>query len=431
MYADYTLHDNMSRTMRLMFGAATMSANITSHVMRHAGLSHAQKEFSAAARFLERSARHYEKPAFNLPMTRIGDRFVSVTEEAVVQKPYGDLLHFKRDTDRSDPTLLVVAPMSGHYATLLRGTVEALLPHHDVYITDWANARDVPVSKGDFGLDDYVEYVRGFLTHLGPNTHVVAVCQPTVPVLAATALMASANDPHQPASLTLMGGPIDTRAAPTEVTRFADKHSLDWFRNAALSDVPFGYAGFGQTVYPGYKQLTGFMMMNPDRHVRSHEKMFEHLRQGDDESAAKIMEFYDEYLAVKDLSGRFYMDTIDHVFKRQTLARGEMIIQNQRVDLSAIRHTAIFTVEGERDDISAPGQTASAHKLCNNISRSQRFGHIQPKVGHYGIFEGRAWREEISPLVSAFIRKTGVDNGLKYSEIPGDTRPMPSNFEIG
>lgn len=431
MFADYAIQDNMSRTIRFAFGAATMGAQIGSNMMRQFGMAHAQREFSATAKLLERSARSYDKPSFNLPIANIDGRLVQVHEDVALAKPYGDLLHFRRDTDRTDPKTLVVAPMSGHYATLLRGTVEALLPHHDVYITDWGNARDVPRSKGDFGLDDYVDYVRGFLTHIGPGTHVVAVCQPTVPVLAATALMAAAHDPHQPASLTLMGGPIDTRAAPTEVTRFADKHSLDWFRSAALSDVPLGYAGAGQIVYPGYKQLTGFMMMNPDRHVRSHEKMFEHLRQGDDESAAKIMEFYDEYLAVQDLSGRFYMETIDNVFKRQTLARGEMIVHNQRVDLSAIRHTAIFTVEGERDDISAPGQTVSAHKLCNNISPSQRFAHIQPKVGHYGIFEGRAWREEISPLVSAFIRKTGVDNGLKYSEISRDTRPMPSIFGIG
>lgn len=428
MFADYAIQDATSQSMRFMFGAAAIGTQFTGNLMRSAGFGLAHREFEAASRFLERSARTYEKPAFNLPVTRIGDSIAPVTETIVMKKPYGDLLHFERAVDRDDPKTLIVAPMSGHYATLLRGTVEALLPHHDVYITDWGNARDVPLSEGDFGLDDYVDYVRSFLTRLGPDTHVVAVCQPTVPVLAASALMAAANDPNTPISLTVMGGPIDTRAAPTEVTRFADRHSLDWFKRAALSDVPLGYAGAGQVVYPGFKQLTGFMMMNPDRHVRSHKDMFNHLRQGDDESAAKIMEFYDEYLAVQDMSGRFYIDTVDHVFKRQSLARGEMIIQNQRVDLSALRHTALLTVEGERDDISAPGQTIAAHFLCNNISPEQHFQHLQPKVGHYGIFEGRAWREEISPRVAAFIRKTGVDNGLKYSEIPPNTRLMPPNL---
>lgn len=428
MYSDYALHEHMQSGLRTLFGGAAANARMASSVMKFWGVSDAHREFEAAATMLSRSFRHYPKPNFNLPTTNIDGTAVQVREQTVLTKPYGDLVHFQRDTDRSDPKLLIVAPMSGHHATLLRGTVEAMLPHHEVYITDWANARDVPRSQGDFGLDDYVDYVRSYLTALGPNTHVLAVCQPTVPVLAASALMAAADDPNQPLSLTVMGGPIDTRAAPTKVTEVAHKHSLSWFKQMALSEVPGCYAGAGQIVYPSYKQIANFVMMNPDRHVRSHWDLYDHLRRGNAESASKLIGFYDEYLVGPDMSGRYFIDTVDQVFKRQTLAKGEMSIHNQRVDLSAMRHMALLTVEGERDDISAPGQTVAAHNLCNNIAQERHFAHLQPKVGHYGIFEGRAWREEISPRVAAFIRKTGVDNGLKYSEIPVNTRLIPPNL---
>lgn len=427
-FADYAVHDEVQRTLRGIFWAASANTRLAGNVLKMFGLTGAQREFEAVSDIFDRSSHTYEKPSFNLPTTRIGNRDVPVSEHVVLHQPYGDLVHFERDTSRNDPKTLLVTPMSGHYATLLRSTVEGLLPHHDLYITDWANARDVPKAEGDFGLDTYVEYIRGHLQHLGPNTHVVAVCQPTVPVLAATSLMAAAKDPNQPISLTLMGGPLDTRAAPTEVTRFAEGHSLQWFKDNALSKVPCGYAGAGQSVYPGFKQLTGFMMMNPDKHVQSHLDMFNHLRRGDRQSAQKIAEFYDEYLAVQDLAGRFYIETIDQVFKRHLLPKGEMIIGNHKVDPSAIRGTALLTIEGELDDISAPGQTIAAHRMCNNISPKQHFNHLQRGVGHYGIFAGRAWKEEIRRFLTALAHHAGVDNGLKYSPIQGDTRSMPSIF---
>lgn len=428
MMLDYALQDQMQRGLRIFFGMASGNMSAAARVMSSLGLEQAGNEFAAASTLFNRTCRSYDKPAFNLPDTQIGNKVVPVTERVVSHRPYGDLVHFERQTDRKDPTTLLVTPMSGHYATLLRGTVEALLPHHNLYVTDWANARDVGRAHGDFGLDSYTDYIRSHLQQLGPHTHVIAVCQPTVPVLAAVALMAKAGDPNQPLSMTLMGGPIDTRAAPTEVTKFAEKHSMDWFKSAALSEVPAGYKGVGQTVYPGFKQLTGFMMMNPERHVRSHWDMFNHLRQGDRESAERIKAFYDEYLAVQDLSGRFYIETVDQVFKRHSLPKGEMVIENHRVNLAAIQNTALFTVEGERDDISAPGQTIAAHRLCHNIPPDRRFEHLQSKVGHYGIFEGHYWREEICPRVAAFIRNTGMDNGLKYSKNPVNTRLIPPNY---
>lgn len=424
-FMDYALHRQMEIVNGIGSNSAAAMCSIASAGLRLWGQGQLSQEFSAAATMLRRAGMTFDKPAFNLPTTRIGDESVSVREEVSLSKPYGNLLHFKRDTNRNDPKVLLVAPMSGHYATLLRGTVEALLPHHDVYITDWTNARDVDPRHGDFGLDTYAQYVEEFLDHLGADTHVIAVCQPTVPVLAAISQMAERKSPNQPLSMTLMGGPIDTRAAPTEVTKLGEAKSLSWFREHALSVVPAGFAAAGEPVYPGFKQLTGFLMMNPDRHQKSHREMFDHLRAGDKESAEKIATFYDEYLAVMDIPARFYMETIDQVFQRQLLAKGEMVLNGQAVNPGHIQRTALMTVEGGRDDIAAPGQTAAAHALCSGLTAGKHFHHLEEQSGHYGIFEGRRWRENIMPRLTSFIRQTGVDNRLKYDEIPANTRSIP------
>ncbi len=424
-YMDYTFHEQMTAMGAMGHNTAASIMSIASINASLWGNGHLSREFTAAATMLRRAGMTFEKPAFNLPTTQIGHDKVAVTEEIATSKPYCNLLHFKRDTNRNDPKVLMVAPMSGHYATLLRGTVEALLPHHDIYITDWTNARDVHPRHGDFGLDTYAQYIEEFLDHLGPNTHVIAVCQPTVPVLAAISQMAARGSRNQPLSMTLMGGPIDTRAAPTEVTKLGMSKSLSWFERNALSTVPYGHAAAGQLVYPGHKQLTGFLMMNPERHQKSHREMFDHLRMGDKESAKKIELFYNEYLAVMDIPARFYMETIDQVFQRQLLAKGEMVLNGDVVDPSYIRRTALMTVEGGRDDIAAPGQTSAAHALCANLPRRLQFHHLESESGHYGIFEGRRWRENIAPRLTSFIRQRGVDNHLKYDDIPSNTGSIP------
>jgi poly(3-hydroxybutyrate) depolymerase len=359
---------------------------------------------AAGAELLERTTRRFGKPAFGLKTTVVDGREVAVTEEAVAYRPFCTLVRFRRDTDRVHPRLLVVAPLSGHHATLLRGTVEALLPDHDVYITDWVNARNVPLSQGPFGLDEYVDYVLGFLRLLGPGTHVMAVCQPAVPVLAATSLLAQADDPCRPATMVLMGGPIDTTAAPTKPTQLAESRPLAWFERSVIATVPAWYPGAFRRVYPGFIQLTGFMSMNLDRHVGAHMNLFRHLVRGDGESAEAHRTFYDEYLSVMDLPAEFYLDTVERVFQRHDFPNGNFHWRGLKVDPAAIRHTALMTVEGELDDISAVGQTSAAHAMCANIPDHMRAQHLQKGVGHYGIFNGRRWREEIMPRVRDFIR---------------------------
>lgn len=363
---------------------------------------------AAGCELFERVTRRYEKPAWGLDRTRIGGVDVAVTEEIVEARPHCNLLHFRRDPavseKRDDPKVLIVAPMSGHHATLLRGTVDALLPDHDVHVTDWIDAGRVPVSKGRFDLDDYVDHVIAFLHRIGPGAHVVAVCQPSVPVLGAVSLMAAAGDPCRPASVTLMGGPVDTRIAPTKVNDFAKRHSLGWFERSVITRVPFGYEGFNRRVYPGFLQLTGFMSMNFDRHFGAHLKLFEHLIRGDGDSAEAHRRFYDEYMSVMDMTAEFYLQTVDVVFQRHALPRGEWVSRGRRIEPAAIADTALLTVEGELDDISAVGQTRAAHDLCSGIPHDRRRHILQPDVGHYGIFNGRRWRELIAPQVRAFIR---------------------------
>jgi poly(3-hydroxybutyrate) depolymerase len=362
------------------------------------------KSVAAGAEIMARLAQNYGKPHFGLATTRIGDETVEVNEELLLRKPFCDLVHFRRDTRRRDPKVLVVAPMSGHYATLLRGTVEALLPEHDVHITDWKDAREVPLTDGNFSLDDYIDYVIAFCRYLGPDVHVIAVCQPSVPVMAAASLMAEAKDPRQPRSLTLMGGPIDTRESPTVPNDLAVRNSMVWFRQNVISTVPFGYPGAMRRVYPGFVQLTSFISMNLDRHVNAHMRQFEQLVKGDDDSADAHRAFYDEYLAVMDLSAEFYLQTIEVVFKEHLLPRGEWVSRGRKIDPAAIE-TALMTVEGELDDISGIGQTKAAHALTPNIPGARHVHWEQPRVGHYGIFNGRKWREQIMPRVRGFIRE--------------------------
>ncbi len=361
------------------------------------------KSVAASAEIVARLTQNYGKPAFGLKTTQIGNETVAVNEEILLRKPFCQLLHFHRDTTRRDPKVLVVAPMSGHFATLLRGTVEALLPDHDVHITDWADAREVTLGEGNFDLDDYVDYVIEFCRYLGPDVHVIAVCQPSVPVLAAAALMAEAKDPRQPRSITLMGGPIDTRLSPTRPNDLAVRNSMMWFRQNVISTVPLNYPGALRRVYPGFLQLTSFISMNLDRHINAHMRQFEYLVKGDDDNADGHRAFYDEYLAVMDLTAEFYLQTVEVVFKEHLLPRGEWISRGRKVDPAAIE-TALMTVEGELDDISGIGQTKAAHALTPNIPGARHVHWEQPRVGHYGIFNGRKWREQILPRVRDFIR---------------------------
>ena len=366
------------------------------------------KSMVAACELFERVTRRYGKPHFDIPEIMIDGQPVRIEEEVVLDRTFCRLLHFHRDGEvaqqRKDPKVLIVAPLSGHYATLLRGTVKAMLPEHDVYITDWVDARAVPANAGYFDLDDFIDYVMRFVRFLGPDTHVMAVCQPAVPVLAATALMAAAGEPAQPASLTLMGGPIDTRRNPTAVNRHAEAHDLDWFEKTVVTRVPYPHTGFGRRVYPGYIQLSGFTAMNLERHVTAHADFFAHLIQGDCDSAEQHRKFYDEFLAVMDLPAEFYLQTLDTVFHRHALPEGEMRHRGEPVDCSAIRNTALMTVEGELDDICGLGQTEAAQDLCMNVPLHRKTHYVQPGVGHYGVFNGTRWRTEIQPRIREMIR---------------------------
>jgi poly(3-hydroxybutyrate) depolymerase len=393
------------------------------HPLLPGGRSEFGRMLGATAEMIERSTRRFGKPEFGLHETRIAGETVAVTEEILLSKPFCHLLHFKREVTRDDPRVLLVAPMSGHHATLLRGTVQALLPHHDCYITDWVDAKYVSMSQGPFGFDDYVAYVIEFLRYLGPNTHVIAVCQPAVPVMAAVSLLGAVNDPVQPPTMTLMGGPIDTRAASTAVTQLAESHPLSWFEHSVIHRVPFTYPGAHRRVYPGFIQLTGFMQMNLDRHVDAHVNLFKHLIRGDGESADATKRFYDEYMAVIDLAAEFYLETVERVFQKHELPRGLMRVNGDLVEPAAIRKSALLTVEGELDDISAPGQTLAAHALCTGLGADKKFNHLQKGVGHYGIFNGRRWREEIMPVVRDWIRQ----NDKGRAEVPKVdlVRPKP------
>ncbi len=372
---------------------------------------------SAACEVFERTTRRYPKPEFGIDETVVDGRTVGVTEEVLWERPYGRLVHFKRGVSaakaKRDPNILLVAPMSGHYATLLRGTVESFLPDHEVFITDWTDARDVSLSQGNFTLDCYIDYIKELCAFFEGDVHLAAVCQPAVPVLAAVARLEAEQSDTRPDSVILMGGPIDTRISPTVVNLLAEKRGTEWFRRNVVTTVPWPYPGCGRRVYPGFLQLTGFMTMNLDRHIKAHKDLFLNLVKGDGDSADKHREFYDEYLAVMDLDAEFYLQTVDTVFVNHALPKGEMTHRGEPVDLRAIHRVPIMTIEGEKDDITGRGQCAAALDLCTNLASSKKEHYEQPQVGHYGIFNGSRFRNAILPRIGAFVRKHERRRGIR------------------
>ena len=362
-----------------------------------------KQRLAAGLEMIGRFKLTHARPNFDIKSVRVGNRDVPVSVETALDLPFGKLLRFAKDMDTRQPRVMVIAPLSGHFSTLLRGTVETLLADHEVYITDWANARDVPLAAGRFGVDDYVDYIIRFLQAIGPGAHILAVCQPCVQALAAVAVMSEDRHPATPRSMTLMAGPIDPRESPTKVNEFAVSKSLAWFQSAVISRVPWRHAGGGRRVYPGFLQLAAFMAMNMDRHTKAHRKLHDHLVAGEIAEAEKIKTFYDEYLAVLDLTEEFYLETVERVFINAMLADGRLEHRGRKVDCSLIHRTALLTVEGERDDICGVGQTAAAHLLCTGLRPHLKRHHLQPGAGHYGIFSGSKWERQVYPQVRNLV----------------------------
>jgi polyhydroxyalkanoate depolymerase len=358
---------------------------------------------AAALELISRSSLTYARPAYGIDRVRVGNRELEVVEEVPYATPFGSLLHFKKPDAPEQPRMLLVAPMSGHFATLLRGTVKTLLQDHDVYITDWHNPRDIPLDKGRFGLDDYTAHLIDFLGQLGPRPHMVAICQPSVSALAAAAIMCEDNHPSRPATLTLMAGPIDTRIQPTKVNEFAKSKPINWFEDNLINYVPFQCKGAFRKVYPGFVQLTAFVSMNLERHIKQHMDLHNHLAKGETEKAATIKTFYDEYFAVMDLPAEFYIETVRDVFQEHLLPQGKLTFRGRTVDPATVRRMGLMTVEGERDDICSIGQTLAAQELCTGVRAYRRVHHMQAGVGHYGVFSGKKWNNEIYPLLRDFV----------------------------
>ncbi|MFA7601891.1 MAG: polyhydroxyalkanoate depolymerase [Novosphingobium sp.] len=395
---------------RAMLTGASVWASITAEMLSSpaspAGWFGLGPVMASALDVFAHAAAPRGKPAFGIESVTVDGQTHTVTEAIVLHRPFGNLLRFTHDGLPADaPRLLIVAPMSGHYATLLRGTVARMVERATVYITDWADAKMVPVEAGRFDLDDYIDYLIGFLEFIGANTHVMAVCQPSVPALAATAIMNAAEHPCRPATLTMMGGPIDTREAPTSVNDHATTRPLSWFEDTVVTTVPAIYPGGGRKVYPGFLQLAGFMWQNIHTHLMSHYQMFQHLVEGDGESADATKAFYDEYRSVCDMTAEFYLQTVDHVFQRHSLPRGEFVHRGRAIDPGAIRDTALLAIEGERDDISGIGQTRAALTLATGLSETRKKYHLAPEVGHYGIFNGSKWRKGIAPVVEDWMAR--------------------------
>lgn len=399
LYHVYQLQDDLAAPWR--HWARVMLGMMDSSVAGMRGL--VSGEYAAALEMISRYELTHRRPDFAIAKVMSGNALATVTEDIALDLPFGKLLHFRKDIDAPQPKVLVIAPLSGHFSTLLRGTVETLLRDHDVYITDWANARDVPLSEGRFGVEDYIEYIIRFLEQIGPGAHILAVCQPCVQGLATVAVMSQENHPCTPRTMTLMAGPIDPRESPTEVNEFAVSKTLRWFETSVISTVPHRFGGRGRRVYPGFLQLVAFMAMNMDRHRKTHKKLFEHLARGETGEATKIKDFYDEYFAVLDLTEEFYIETIDRIFQKAELATGDFTYRGRKVDPGAIRRTALLTVEGGRDDICSLGQTAAAHELCSSLRPHLKRHHLQANVGHYGVFNGKRWENEIYPVVRNHI----------------------------
>jgi poly(3-hydroxybutyrate) depolymerase len=409
----YQLHEMQRSFLTPLMQWADASSKLFSNPVSPFAHTPFAQRIAAGYELMYRLGKDYAKPAFEIATTVIGDETVGIMERTVVNRTFCKLLHFKKDlSDKklaalAHPKVLLVAPLSGHHSTLLRDTVRALLPNHDVYITDWTDARMVPLSEGAFHLDDYIFYVQDFIRLLAPDLHVISVCQPTVPVLAAISLMASAKDSKLPKTMTMMGGPIDPRRSPTAVNDLAAEKPFSWFENTVIYAVPGNYPGFGRKVYPGFLQHAGFIAMNPGHHAQSHREFYNHLVAGDDEPAEGHRKFYDEYNAVLDMPAEYYLDTIKTVFQDYALPKGTWMVGGKLVRPQDITTVALFTVEGELDDISGAGQTQAAHDLCSGIPAHMQQDFVAPGAGHYGIFSGRRWRETICPKIGEFIRKHG------------------------
>lgn len=400
LYLAYQTQANLMAPLR------RLAENALPGLQQMAASNPGLRGIAAYTEMVSRAGISHGRPPYNIRTVTVGNRTIAVEEEPVLVTPFGTLLRFRKDPDAMlgvQPRVLVIAPLSGHFATLLRDTVATMLPDHDVYITDWHNARDVPLSAGRFGFDDYVGHLITFLETMGPGAHMVAVCQPCVQALVAAAVMAEDKNKAQPRSMTLMAGPIDTRINPTKVNELAKDHPIEWFESNLISSVPPGLPGAGRRVYPGFVQLTAFMSMNMDRHVKAHVELFENLWRGDIVQATKTKDFYDEYFAVLDLAAEFYLETVQWVFQEHRLATGELMYRGRVVNPKAIRRTALLTVEGERDDICAIGQTVAAHDLCTGLKPYLKRHHLQAGVGHYGVFSGKRWANQIYPLVKNTI----------------------------
>ena len=401
LYQTYQAQADLMDPLRAFAG---MAARNVAAAFGAAAPRSPMRNLGAAYELLSRARLTHTRPDYGIKSVTVGEDEIAVTEEAADVTPFGTLLRFRKaSADASQPRVLVVAPLSGHFATLLRATVRTMLPEHDVYITDWHNARDVPVTAGVFGFDDYVSHLIRFLEKMGPGAHIVAVCQPCVAALVAASVMAQGNHPAQPSSLTLMAGPVDTRISPTKVNELAKSKSIDWFEKNLIATVPHRFGGGGRRVYPGFVQLIAFMSMNLDRHIKAHRDLYDHIAAGDMVKAAQTKAFYDEYFAVLDLTAEFYLETVRLVFQEHALPLGVLTYDNQKVEPKAIKRTMLFTVEGEKDDICAVGQTLAAHDMCSSLRPYRKRHHMQAGVGHYGVFSGRTWQNQIYPMVKNVI----------------------------
>jgi poly(3-hydroxybutyrate) depolymerase len=402
MYQSYDLY---SRSAKIMNGFIALNQKLMDNPFNPYAKTILGKSISAGLDSAFHHTKVYDKQPFDIKSTVIDGETVGVTEETILVKPFCNLIHFKQDTKVKRPKLFLVAPLSGHHATLLKATIERLVADHDVYITDWLDAKNVPLSEGTFGFDDYVTYLIDFMKEIGENTHLLAVCQPTVQALIATAVMAKAKDPAAPKSITLMAGPIDTSINPNDLNRYASEKDLSWFENNVIMTVPSRYPGAGRKVYPGFIQLTSFMSMNIESHIKKHKDYLSYVYHGKEEKRANHRNFYDEYFAVLDLNGEFYIETIDRIFLNQDLANGKMTYLGELVDLSSITNTPLHTIEGKNDDICSLGQTEAAQGLCSNIPEQDKLHEVFDGVGHFGTFSGSAFRERIAPSITSFINK--------------------------
>ncbi|HEX3710228.1 MAG TPA: polyhydroxyalkanoate depolymerase [Pseudolabrys sp.] len=400
LYQAYQAHTDIMGVVRAFAGTAAKSVG---ERLNGAARPSALSNLTAAYEMIARARLTHERPPYAIDSVMVASREVVVSEEAADVTPFGTLLHFKKDIDMAQPRVLLIAPLSGHFSTLLRATVRTMLAEHDVYITDWHNARDVPTDAGRFGFDEYIAHLIRFLEAIGPGAHLVAVCQPCVAALVAVSVMAQGGNPATPRSMTLMAGPIDTRVNPTKVNDLAKSKPIEWFEKNLIATVPHRYGGGGRKVYPGFVQLAAFMSMNLDRHVKAHRELYENLANGEDVKAAQTKAFYDEYFAVLDLTAEFYLETVKLVFQEHALPLGALTYENRKIEPSAIRRTMLFTVEGEKDDICAVGQTLAAHELCSGLRPYRKRHHMQAGVGHYGVFSGRTWQNQIYPMVKNVI----------------------------